>query len=126
MEPGWRVELLGGLRVCRGEQTVSHFRTRKMGDLLAYLAYFRQRTHPREVLIELLWPEADLDAGRHNLSMALSFLRQLLEPPGVPDSSILVADRHCVGLRRAAVATDVAEFEAALQAAASAGPEERG
>src|SRR5262245_29908047 len=114
MESLWRIELLGGLRVRRGEQLVSHFRTRKMADLLAYLAYFRQRSHPREALIELLWPEAELDAGRHNLSMALSLLRQLLEPPGVPDGSVVVADRHAVGLHPAAVTTDVGEFEAAI------------
>ncbi len=127
----WRIELLGGLRVCRQGEAVTHFRTRKMADLLAYLAYFRQRRHPREVLIELLWPEADRDAGRHNFSMALSFLLQLLEPPGVPDGSVVEADRHAVGLNPAAVTTDVAEFEAAIasasrrQPAAAASREER-
>src|SRR5688572_953137 len=98
MELQWRIELLGSLRACRGDQVISQFRTRKMADLLAYLAYFRQRSHAREVLAELLWPEAELEAGRHNLSMALTFLRQILEPPGVPDGSIIVADRHSVGL----------------------------
>ena len=125
MEPGWRVELLGGLRACRGEQVVSHFRTRKMADLLAYLAYFRQRSHPRELLIELLWPEVEPDAGRHNLSVALSLLRHLLEPPGMPDGSVVLADRHAVGLDPAAITTDVGEFEAALKAAAAAPGEER-
>jgi DNA-binding SARP family transcriptional activator len=126
MERQWRIELLGGLRASRGEQIVSHFRTRKMADLLAYLAYFRQRSHPREVLVDLLWPEADLDAGRHNLSMALTFLRHLLEPPGVPDGSVVVANRHAAGLDAAAITTDVAEFETALKAAAGATAAERG
>src|SRR5262249_53861343 len=80
---------------------------------------------PREVLIELLWPEAELDAGRHNLSVALSLLRQLLEPPGVPDGSVVDADRHGVGPNPAAVATDVAELEGALAHAAAAAPEQR-
>jgi DNA-binding SARP family transcriptional activator len=120
MESVWRIELLGGLRVRRGEQLVSHFRTRKMADLLAYLAYFRQRRHPREVLIELLWPEAQPDAARHNLSMALSSLRQLLETPGPAHGAALVVNHHSVGLSSVAVTTDVAEFEAALKAAARA------
>src|SRR5437879_4107980 len=81
----WRIELLGGLRAVRGDQVVDHFRTRKTADLLAYLAYFRERSHPREVLVELLWPECELQDGRHSLSMALSALRQQLEPPGIPD-----------------------------------------
>src|SRR5687767_14816299 len=125
MEPQWRIVLLGGLQACRGEQRISHFRTRKMADLLAYLAYFRQRSHPREVLVDQLWSGADLDSGRHNLSMALSFLRQLLEPPGVPDGSVVVTNRHSAGLNPEAVTTDVAEFEASLQAAAEASAEDR-
>src|SRR5262245_62380027 len=126
MDAAWRIELLGGLRVCREGQAITHFRTRKMADLLAYLAYFRQRRHPREVLIELLWPEAELDAGRHNLNVVLSLLRQLLEAPGVPDGSVVVADRHAAGLNPAAITTDVGEFEAALKSAATATGEERG
>ena len=120
----WRVELLGGLRARRGDQVILHFRTRKMADLLAYLAYFRQRSHPRELLIDLLWPEADPDAGRHNLSMALSLLRQVLEPPGMPAGSVLITDRHCVRLSPTMVTTDVAEFEAALKSSERSAPPE--
>src|SRR5205823_1974898 len=105
MGPPWRIELLGGLCARRGEQRVSHFRTRKTAELLAYLAYFQQRSHPRELLADLLWPEADPEASRHNLSMALSFLRRLLEPPGVADGSVIVADRVGVRLDPAALRT---------------------
>jgi DNA-binding SARP family transcriptional activator len=125
MKPHWRIELLGGLRASWEDEVVCRFRTRKAADLLAYLAYFRQRAHPREVLVDLLWPEADLDAGRHNLSMALTFLRQLLEPARVGDGFVLITDRQAVGFRPGAVVTDVGEFEAALKAAASAVPEAR-
>src|SRR2546421_257036 len=54
MEARWRIQLLGGLRVERAGEVVTHFRTRKTAELLAYLAYYRARPHPREVLIELL------------------------------------------------------------------------
>jgi hypothetical protein len=46
MEPVWRIELFGGLRARRGDQVVTRFRTQKTGALLAYLAYYCQRTHP--------------------------------------------------------------------------------
>src|SRR5262245_48049647 len=59
MELRWRIELLGGLRATRGDRVVTRFQRQKAGALLAYLAYFRQRPHPRPVLIELLWPECD-------------------------------------------------------------------
>src|SRR5262249_15608375 len=64
MDPVWRIELLGGLRAQRQEANLSQFRTRKAAELLAYLAYHRRRSHPRELLVELLWPETEVDAGR--------------------------------------------------------------
>src|SRR5438105_14982532 len=107
LNPTWQIELLGGLCARRGDTNLSQFRTRKAAELLAYLAYYRRRSHPRELLVELLWPEAEIDAGRHHLSMALSFLRQVLEPPGVPDGAVVTADRHAVAVNESAVTTDV-------------------
>lgn len=68
----WRIELFGGLRAVRADCVVTRFRTRKTGALPAYLAYFRERPHPREKLIDLFWPEAEPLEGRHSLSMALT------------------------------------------------------
>src|SRR5262249_17824545 len=110
MDTPWRIELLGGLRACRQGEAITHFRTRTMADLLPYCASLRQPGHRRGVLMDVLGREADPGAGRHNLSVALSLLRQLLEPPGVPDGSVVEADRHGIGLKPAVVATDVAEF----------------
>jgi DNA-binding SARP family transcriptional activator len=137
MERPWRIELLGGLRAAREDRSVSHFPTRKTALLLARLAYFPARPHPREELIELLWPEADPHAARQRLSQALSSLRRILEPRSVEKppqigpvgrstlnplasrvlepSTLLLADRTSVWLNRAAVTTDVAEFQAAFR-----------
>jgi predicted ATPase/DNA-binding SARP family transcriptional activator len=120
MSAVWRIQLLGGLRAQHQQRTLDRFRTQKTGALLAYLAFYRERTHPREALADLLWPEAAAEAGLHNLRMALSSLRHQLEPPGVPAGLVLHADRYTVQLCSRAVATDVAEFEAAVQAAAQA------
>jgi DNA-binding SARP family transcriptional activator len=109
--------LLGGLRAEREEQSIERFRNRKAGLLLAYLALYSARPLPREVIIDLFWPEADLDTGRKNLSMALSSLRRQFEPPGVPSGAVIAADRFSVQLNPAACTTDVTEFEAALDEA---------
>ncbi len=102
------------------------FRTQKTGALLAYLAYYLHGNHLREVLIEVLWPEAGLDSGRQKLNVALSALRQQVEPPGVPDRSVLNTGRLTASLNPTAVTTDVAEFEAALACARQAeGEKER-
>jgi predicted ATPase/DNA-binding SARP family transcriptional activator len=120
----WTIQLLGGLAARSHDRLATRFRTQKAAALLAYLAFYtdpNRPPHPRETLIGLLWPDTDVDAGRHNLSNALSSLRHLLEPPGVPAGAVLAADRFTVRLHPAAVATDVALFEAAAHRAAQAG-----
>src|SRR6266849_3176539 len=121
MDALWRFCLLGGLRAEGLGREVTRFRTQKTAALLAYLAYYRDRSHPRDGLIEILWPEDDLDAARNKLRLALSSLRRQLEPPGVPAGAIIVADRASVRLNALAITTDVAEFEAALESAGRSG-----
>ena len=120
METPWRIEAFGGMSVRRGDQVVTRFASSRIGGLLARLALFPQRSHPREELIDLLWPDSDQDAGRLSLRVALASLRRQLEPPDVPPGSVLVADRTVVRLHPAAFRCDVVEFEAALKAAARA------
>ncbi len=110
--------MLGWMRAQSGDLTLTRFRTQKTALLLARLALFPQRTHPREELTDLLWPDADRDAGRNSLKQSLAILRRLLEPPGTPAGSVLIADRVGVRLNPDAVSTDAADFEAALQDAA--------
>src|SRR5436305_2190139 len=75
----WRIELLGTLRLTRGEQIVTQFDTRKTAALLARLAYYPDRLHSRETLAEALWPEEDPEATRGRLRQALAVLRRALE-----------------------------------------------
>jgi predicted ATPase/DNA-binding SARP family transcriptional activator/class 3 adenylate cyclase len=120
MNDPWRITLFGSLRAERGEQIITRFKTQKVASLFAYLAFYLRQTHSREILIELLWPESNAPTLRNSLSVALSSLRNQFEPPGVPQGTVLRADRFSVGLNPATVTTDVAEFEQALKAAARA------
>src|SRR5438128_2201258 len=126
VEPRWRIEMIGGLRAVRGETVVTRFRTQNSALLLAHLALSgaggprRQRSLLREELANKLWPESDPQASRTSLRHALSLVRRVLEPYGVPSGAVLIADRTTVRLNPDAVTTDVAEFEAALQAAVQA------
>src|SRR5436309_15987074 len=111
MDARWRIELFGGLRAQRGEQILTRFRTQKTALLLAYLAYHSRRTHSREALIELLWPESEAELGRHTLSVALSWLRSQLEPVRTSASeasmhasgTIILTDRFAIGLSPTAI-----------------------
>ncbi|HEX4148425.1 MAG TPA: BTAD domain-containing putative transcriptional regulator, partial [Pirellulales bacterium] len=119
-----RIALLGGLSVKRAGQSASRF-SPKVGALLGYLA-LRSGPQPREHLVELFWPDMEIEAGRDNLSTTLVALRRQLEPPGIARSAVLVANHSQVGLNPAAVATDVAEFERLVdQAAGEPAPERR-
>src|ERR1041384_6471152 len=93
----WQIRLLGRLSACRAGLEIAHFQTQKTAVLLAYLACFLHRRHTREELIDLLWPDAEPDAGRNRLSQALGWLRRHLEPTGVPQGSVLHADRLHIG-----------------------------
>jgi DNA-binding SARP family transcriptional activator len=113
----WRIGLLGELRADGQTGLLSEFGTRQTAGLLAYLAYYHRRIHPREVLIELLWPAATPKQGRNRLSVALSTLRRQLEPPGVPPAAVILSAQDGVGLSAETVTTDVEAFVAAVQAA---------
>jgi tetratricopeptide (TPR) repeat protein len=121
MSATWRIELLGELRAVQDGRVVTRFRSQKTALLLAYLAYHLHRPHRRAQLCELLWPEGDPQTALANLRNTLRWLRQALEPPGVPAGTLVMADRATIRLNPDAVTTDVAEFDAALQAAARAG-----
>jgi DNA-binding SARP family transcriptional activator len=96
MDARCRIELFGQMRLVQEDRTITRFRTHKAAHLLAYLALHLDQSHARERLIELFWPEAEMEVGRANLSNALSSLRRQIEPPGVAAGSVLVADRQNV------------------------------
>lgn len=125
VEP-WAIQLLGGLSARQGARVVTRFATRKTAALLAYLAFRRGQIIPRELVLEVLWPESDLTAARNSLSVALSSLRSTLElpsgttsegtgPRGATSGPVLTADRTSVSLNQDAFTTDVAAFEAAIR-----------
>ncbi|MBC7806723.1 MAG: hypothetical protein H7145_11280, partial [Akkermansiaceae bacterium] len=121
----WRIELFGGLRAYSGDHAITRFQTYKTGALLAYLAYFRGRNHPREELINILWPDVDPTAARNRLSQALVWLRPRLEPSQADRNSVLCTDRHHIGLHQEAVQTDSAQLEIAIQSLSGASPHDQ-
>ena len=116
----WQIQLLGGLRATHGNSVIAQFPSRPIAMLLARLALQPQRRYAREELIELLWPDVELDVGRNRLRQVLSTLRRLLEPPDVPPYSVLIADRQTIALTADAISCDVVEFEQLLRKGAIA------
>ena len=99
-----RIVLFGGVRIERGSGEVSRPPTQKAAQLLGYLALPPRRTHSRESLATLLWPDAPPEAARHSLRQALSSLRKLLG-----DDALTLDGRERVGLAES-VSTDLDDF----------------
>jgi predicted ATPase/DNA-binding SARP family transcriptional activator len=126
MDLRWHIELLGDLRASLAGHIVTRFRSRQARSLLALLAYHPGRAFSRDQLAELFWPEAEPEAARLSLRVALSSLRRQLEPPGTPRGSVIAADRGLVRLNAAAMRTDISEFHECLRGAEhTRKPEER-
>jgi predicted ATPase/DNA-binding SARP family transcriptional activator len=88
----------------------------KAPALLVYLAVESGQAHPRDSLAELLWPDRPSATARHNLSQALTTLRQTLQQRDARPS-LLVLTRERIQFNPAAEAwLDVADFSAALDA----------
>jgi predicted ATPase len=110
----WHVRLLGALDARSGDVVITRWPSQPTALLLATLALQPGRAHPREALIEHLWPGAPPEAGRNRLRQALSALRRLFEAPGLGLPALFNADRKSVRLNAATVRCDAAEFERAL------------
>ncbi|MDX1934727.1 MAG: AAA family ATPase [Capsulimonadales bacterium] len=121
----WFIHLLGDLRAEREGQVLTQFRTRRAAALLGHLSLFLHRFHPRETVIELLWPETDPDAGRLRLRQELHALRRQLEPAGIPPNTVLIATRFGLKLNPDMVQTDVGQLERAVQRSRQSDPAER-
>jgi DNA-binding SARP family transcriptional activator len=109
-----RVSLFGNIQV-RWEQTSTGLPlTRTLETLLAFLLLHRQRMHPRDVLLELLWGDLTQTRARNCLNTALWRLRKTLEPlKVVPQGAFLVTtSKGEVGINPSnALWLDVAVFE---------------
>lgn len=109
-----RLRLLGGFEVQRGGCVeLTRLPSRAAVLLLARLALGPRRQHPREELVELLWPGVELDVGRNRLRQTLSTLRALLE---TEDAPLFSADRAQVSLLPGALESDVQDFESTRDA----------
>lgn len=106
-EHGWRVELLGPVRIVAGVRVVDTFRTRRVPLLLAYLLLKPDRTAHREELGEMLWPGSDTQTQRKRLRFEITHLRHCLST-----TAILTHGHQTVALAPD-VTCDVAEWESA-------------
>lgn len=85
-----------------------HFRSQRVGALLAYMALRLGTRCSREEMYEALWPGEDSGVAANRFRVSLASLRRQMEPPGVAFGSVIDArEPGVVRLRRESVWCDV-------------------
>jgi DNA-binding SARP family transcriptional activator len=107
--PSLAVYGLGPLRVYRDGTAVGVWPNRRAKAVFKYLVV--HRTGPKEVLMELFWPEASPSAARNNLNVAVYALRQFLRHGERDFSYVLFRDDSYLLNPDLDLWVDVAEFE---------------
>ncbi len=117
-----RLRCLGGFSVTIGSRPVDESAAKPMERALLHLLAARagEPVH-REALIVALWPEADPDAGRHRLQVAISALRRLLAVDSRSPAQVLAreGDSYRLALPDDSEC-DVWQFSASLRRAGAA------
>jgi DNA-binding SARP family transcriptional activator len=75
----FQIHVFGTFQAALDGQVLTAFRSDKIRALLAYLAIEANRSHRRESLAALFWPEYNDQVALRNLRLSLSRLRQTLE-----------------------------------------------
>lgn len=100
-----------GLTVAGRGLAVDKWKRRHALTLLKCLVVHRGRPVHRELLIDLLWPDADTQRGWERLKVTVSFLRGQLRAGGLRDDAVVETVGQSYLLRRDAVWVDADVFE---------------
>lgn len=129
--PDLNIVLLGQFSVTMGKQNIplGKWKSSKALMVLKYLAANRNQGFiPREVLIEMLWPDQDPEKTGSRFNMAMSALRKTLEPdlsPKAPSTYIQrKKDRYRL-VDDTRITVDTEQFSKAFVLAEKTGPLEK-
>ncbi len=76
--PSLEIYLLSPFRVFANDRAIDEWPNCKGRSIFKYLATHRFQPVPKEVLMEVFWPDSDRDAARNNLNVAIYGLRKAL------------------------------------------------
>jgi len=115
-EPTLAVRCLGRLHVAADGRPLGSPVNRRARSVLKYLVLHRGRSTPRDVLMDLLWPDSPPPAARNNLNVAVHGLRRFLRGAGERGSHVLFADGGYLLNPDLDLWVDLTEFEEHLTA----------
>ena len=88
------------------------FRTSKAEELLAYLIQNEGRARSKDIILDTLWPEADLDKAANNFRVTCTYIRSTLADFGYTD--ILVRDHDDYSINTARIHCDYIDFRSKI------------
>lgn len=93
-QPLLTVYCLGAFQAYEDEHLIDEWPSKKGKAIFKYLLMHQHQPVAKEVLMDMFWPDADVDAARNNLNVAVYGLRQALRN-GYPEfSHVLFQDDH--------------------------------
>jgi ATP/maltotriose-dependent transcriptional regulator MalT/DNA-binding SARP family transcriptional activator len=107
------IRAFGALRIEIDGQSVpvSAWQSRVAREILGMLIAARGRAVHRELVIERLWPDDDVSRAGNRLSVALTTIRNVLDPARTQDSDrYLLADRENLALNLDDLDLDIERF----------------
>jgi DNA-binding SARP family transcriptional activator len=108
--PSLAVYCLGPFRVYQDDQLVTNWLSGKGKCIFKYMIAHRGRPISKDILMDRFWRDADPEAARNNLNVAIYGLRQALRAARPNFSHILFQDDHYLLNPALAVWVDVEEF----------------
>ncbi|HXH20675.1 MAG TPA: BTAD domain-containing putative transcriptional regulator [Dehalococcoidia bacterium] len=114
------ISLLGSFDVEAAGRSVTRWPSKKARLLLAYLAMEKGRMVPRDVLIDLFWPDAPPARGSNNLSIAIHQIRSTLAEVAAESAKCVLVRQGACGLDPSVVSTDLWDFQQRLASARQA------
>ncbi len=109
-----RIYLLGDLRLANDTTPVPRLATQKAASLFAYLVMHPARSHPREVLAEMLWQNRPSENARRSLHTALWQIRHALKQAALNPGDYVTASDLAIEWHASQVWLDVVEFESCI------------
>lgn len=106
--------LLGPFQAQHNDKPITGFESMRARALLLYLAVEKAHPHPREALVELLWPELPTGAGAANLRHTLANLRKAIGDQQATPPFLLITPTTLQFNAASAAAIDLDRFQALL------------
>lgn len=113
--PNLVVHCFGQFRVYLNEKYIENWSSKKGLSIFKYLTIQRQSPVPKEVLMDVFWPEADPEAARRNLHQAIYSLRQTLNVQNIDFQHILFENDSYFLNPASKIWLDIDEFERRIQ-----------